>query len=170
MIYFARIGAAGPIKIGKTIDLGARLEAHARDYGMALTVLAVIDGGVDLEYQVHRRFAHLSLNSDRMRGRVELFAAGADLLEFIAGLDSFGSHGVPYETEGDSSMSNERMKHFRLPEDLRKRLDAESERTGAPATEIIRRALARYLSEREERHRKNPDPTASLYKRNSHDE
>jgi predicted DNA-binding protein len=39
--------------------------------------------------------------------------------------------------------------HFPLPSDLRRRLEAESDRTGAPLAEVARRALDTYLKSRE---------------------
>lgn len=43
--------------------------------------------------------------------------------------------------------------HLTVPDDLRERLRAESERTGAPVTEIMRRAAREYLDKRERKPR-----------------
>jgi hypothetical protein len=56
MVYFARIGEDGPIKIGKSVHLPARMKQHGDYYGAPLIVLGVVDGGIDIEREisVHR--------------------------------------------------------------------------------------------------------------------
>lgn len=75
MIYFVRRPDGGPIKIGTTVRLSSRIKQLRDEYG-DLIVLAVLDGGRDVEQALHDRFAHL--------GRAgEWFEPGDDLLAFI---------------------------------------------------------------------------------------
>jgi predicted DNA-binding protein len=50
--------------------------------------------------------------------------------------------------------------NFIIPPDLDTRLKAESERTGAPMSEIIRRAVRDYLEESDKRRRRRATRTA----------
>jgi hypothetical protein len=76
--YFIRQGTDGPIKIGKTTDLGHRFNRLQVGSAVKLNVLRVLLG--DHERALHERFAHL-----RMHG--EWFEPGTDLVEFIAQCD-----------------------------------------------------------------------------------
>jgi metal-responsive CopG/Arc/MetJ family transcriptional regulator len=49
-----------------------------------------------------------------------------------------------------------RMTSYTMPEDLIERLDAEHRRSGAPKSEIVRRALDGYLARREHTITTNP--------------
>jgi Meiotically up-regulated gene 113 len=87
MIYFARL-QTGEIKIGTTVWLPARLAMHDMEgrYGRNLIVIAVKEGGRDVEKQLHRKFAHLSINVRHCRtyGPVEVFRPEKELLSYIA--------------------------------------------------------------------------------------
>jgi hypothetical protein len=78
-VYFVQAGADGPIKIGFSRALSARIKKMRADCPYELTLLAHIDGGQDVEQDLHERFAHL-----RLRG--EWFSPGPDLLEYIEAL------------------------------------------------------------------------------------
>jgi hypothetical protein len=84
MIYFARVGTDGPIKIGKADDLPRRIKQHGDRYGAPLHVLGIVDGGEDVERMMHGKFDHLRLNYNSHLGAVELFEPEQELLDFIA--------------------------------------------------------------------------------------
>lgn len=83
MIYFAKAEQdteqlkAGMIKIGTSIRLSERLKQLPREYGTDVALVAITDGGVDTEGELHRRFDHF-----RVIG--EWFLPDEDLMEFIA--------------------------------------------------------------------------------------
>ena len=77
MIYFAQPSPGGFIKIGTTRCLTDRLAGLKSEYGILLTILAVVDGGHPEEASLHSRFSHL-------RSEGEWFHPGDDLLEFIS--------------------------------------------------------------------------------------
>lgn len=86
MIYFARVGEDGPIKIGFSDNVFARLSWLGSYFGERLRLLLVVPGDRHIERVMHERFAHLRLGSSRPRpkGRKpELFRAGDDLEHFI---------------------------------------------------------------------------------------
>lgn len=76
MIYFIQARDGGPIKIGTTIRLATRLKELAKDSGVELRVLAVVEGNRDVEQSFHARFSHL-------RAVGEWFEPGDDLIGFI---------------------------------------------------------------------------------------
>jgi len=77
MIYFLQPIDGGPVKIGHSADVEARLRQLEAHYGRPLALLAVREGGRDEEQAVHERFAHLRL------GRTEQFRPARELMEFI---------------------------------------------------------------------------------------
>lgn len=77
MIYFARIGEDGPIKIGTTIHVRTRMRELENKHGVPLDLLAVRDGGRKAERQHHVKFSHLRI------GLTEEFEPADDLLEYI---------------------------------------------------------------------------------------
>lgn len=75
-VYF--IGASsGPVKIGVTRDIHARLKKLQTAYPKRLQVLALIKGGKELEAMIHQRFA------DRRRFG-EWFARNPEMTALIA--------------------------------------------------------------------------------------
>lgn len=78
MIYFAQPVAGGPVKIGYSADVEARLRQLEGYYGRPLALLATMDGGRDEERAVHQQFAHLRLPGER-----EQFRPVPELLAFI---------------------------------------------------------------------------------------
>ncbi|OYW50764.1 MAG: hypothetical protein B7Y36_18670 [Novosphingobium sp. 28-62-57] len=66
-VYF--IGAnKGPIKIGTTVNLPARLKKLQTGSAMRLRVLACIEGTAELEAAYHARFADLRVNGEWFQG------------------------------------------------------------------------------------------------------
>ena len=76
MIYFAQL-PNGAIKIGKADDVKTRLDQLRAHYGADLAVLCIMDGGREVERELHERFRHLRF------GRTEQFRPTAGLLSFI---------------------------------------------------------------------------------------
>jgi hypothetical protein len=74
-VYFVQADD-GPIKIGYSRNVRARLAALQVNTHLSLRLLGSMPGGEILEAQLHARFSE-----DRIRG--EWFAASTDLLGFI---------------------------------------------------------------------------------------
>jgi hypothetical protein len=84
MIYFAQPPEGGPIKIGFSANVEARIRQLEAHYGRSLAVLATMDGGRETEREIHERFAHIQLKGPGSRGnRLEQFKPTADLMAFI---------------------------------------------------------------------------------------
>jgi len=76
-IYFIQCGDDGPVKIGVTINLPARLRDLQAANPYELKVLTVIeDGGQKQERELHDRFKHLEI-------RREWFKPDKELLSFV---------------------------------------------------------------------------------------
>lgn len=90
MIYFIRPVGGGNIKIGTTIRLSQRLKELTKDVGQALEVLAVVEGGLSAERQLHEQFAHLRVTQ-------EWFEPGDDLTGFIV------SEATPWDGEDEEA-------------------------------------------------------------------
>jgi hypothetical protein len=116
VIYFARVGDDGPIKIGRTVDLKARMSQHHYDYGIALRVLGVMPGADIEERAIHRRFSKWRLNHWPTAGRVELFEAVAEILDFIASecVDPGCIHETPQRKNVPVRLSDEAIKWARI--------------------------------------------------------
>lgn len=74
--YIIRAGEHGPVKIGRTDDVHARLADLQASHHELLVLLRVIDTPFDAEPILHRRFSHL-----RLRG--EWFSFDEEMLTFI---------------------------------------------------------------------------------------
>lgn len=81
-VYFIR-AENGPIKIGISGIPAARLQSLQTASPVALALMAsyASDNARAVEQMLHRRFAHLRLHG-------EWFAAGEDLLQFVASIDA----------------------------------------------------------------------------------
>jgi hypothetical protein len=77
MIYFLQPVDGGPVKIGTTENLDARVKQLEAHYGCPLALLGTMPGGREEERSVHERFGHLRF------GRTEQFQPAADLMAFI---------------------------------------------------------------------------------------
>ena len=80
MIYFVQHGEGGAIKIGTARNVRARIDAIQTSAPVRLRLLAVIDGGVREERELHDRF-----RKDRIHG--EWFHPSPPLIEHIAGIE-----------------------------------------------------------------------------------
>lgn len=77
-VYFIQIGTSGPIKIGFTaIGVERRLASLQTSHPEPLRVLAAINGGRDVEADLHNRFARFRLNG-------EWFEPHPDIIQFLA--------------------------------------------------------------------------------------
>jgi hypothetical protein len=77
MIYFLQPTDGGPIKIGFSDNVDARVRQLEWHYGRPLALLGTMEGGREEETEIHSRFAHLRL------GRTEQFRPASELLAFI---------------------------------------------------------------------------------------
>lgn len=84
MIYFAQDLDGGPIKIGFSTDVTARIHQLELSYNRPLALLATMPGDMAREAEIHHRFAHLRLEGRGRRGcHPEQFRPAADLMAFI---------------------------------------------------------------------------------------
>jgi hypothetical protein len=67
----------GPVKIGFSDCVERRQAELEATYGQPLAVLAVLEGGLETEREIHGRFSHLRL------GKTEQFRPASDLMVFI---------------------------------------------------------------------------------------
>lgn len=77
MIYFVQPIDGGPVKIGYSANVPVRVRQLELHYNCPLAVLAVIDGDLEDEAELHERFGHLRF------GRTEQFQPAVDLMAFI---------------------------------------------------------------------------------------
>lgn len=75
-VYFLQSGQDGPIKIGYTTDIQKRIKALQTAHPFPLKLLLVINGNVDDESKLHKKF-----NSLRFCG--EWFSPDEKLLQYI---------------------------------------------------------------------------------------
>jgi len=75
-VYFLQSGQDGPIKIGYTTDIQKRIKALQTAHPFPLKLLLVINGNVDDESKLHKKF-----NSLRLCG--EWFSPDEKLLQYI---------------------------------------------------------------------------------------
>lgn len=64
MIYFIRKGKRGPVKIGYSKDVAARLVNLKISHGKSLRVVRVVAGGYPEEREMHTRYAHLRIRGE----------------------------------------------------------------------------------------------------------
>lgn len=76
-IYFIRAGTNGPVKIGFSENVPMRLVKMQADNHERLTVLGIMPGDRQVEFEVQAQFSHLLLQG-------EWFAWARDLSRFIA--------------------------------------------------------------------------------------
>lgn len=140
MIYFAQaVDGGGPIKIGTSEDIPARIKQLEATYRRPLAVLATMPGGREEERAIHERFSSLRF------GKTEQFRPDPELLAFI-GRPLFVS-ALPVvevmETHGLVTLLNLKGS----PAD-RAMLQQLSRLTGVPVSEIARRGLAMWARSR----------------------
>lgn len=80
VVYFVQAGDEnGPVKIGHTRDLKARMSALANASAVPLVLLGTIQGGRQLEMALHRGFAHLRLEGEWFQAEDDLFHMIAEM-------------------------------------------------------------------------------------------
>jgi hypothetical protein len=77
-VYFIQ-AESGPVKIGIALDPKQRLAGLQISHFERLTLLAAAPGGIRLETQLHRRFAHLQIRGEWFRFTPEIEAEIARL-------------------------------------------------------------------------------------------
>ncbi|MGL4444243.1 MAG: GIY-YIG nuclease family protein [Alsobacter sp.] len=93
--YFVRLGDDGPIKIGKTLDVDARVAKLQTSAPAPLKILAVADSNIETD--CHRRFSDL-------RRHHEWFDPSEELLSFIAGVAKNDSRIIRESFANDSRL------------------------------------------------------------------
>ena len=78
-VYFIQAGENGPVKIGFSAKPSLRFNKVAADNPEVIRVLGIMDGGKDVEREIHDRFA-----AHRQRG--EWFAPDAGIVAFASTL------------------------------------------------------------------------------------
>lgn len=75
MIYFARSGADGPVKIGTSTSVDGRLKSMQTGHAAKLNLIATMDGGAEVESMLHKRFKHLHVHGEwfKYEGRLKSF-------------------------------------------------------------------------------------------------
>lgn len=76
LVYFAKAGDSGAVKIGTTNDIDSRFKALQCGNAAELQLLATVPGDSSLEHTIHKQ-----LSAHRLRG--EWFRDGADLRQLI---------------------------------------------------------------------------------------
>lgn len=73
-IYFIRAGEDGPVKIGTTEDLAARMRDLQVGNHEELRLVRTIEGGAGHEQFLHRRFGHLRIRGEWFRWHDDMLA------------------------------------------------------------------------------------------------
>jgi hypothetical protein len=79
-VYFLECKGANAIKIGRSVDPRARLEALQAGCPLPLHFIVKVRGGTEEEGMLHRRFGHLRIHG-------EWFRAEGDLVDYVLGLE-----------------------------------------------------------------------------------
>jgi hypothetical protein len=77
MVYFVQPIDGGPVKVGYSDDVAARVRQLEFRYGRPFVLLGTLPGGREEEKSIHDQFSHLRI------GRTEQFRPASDLMEFI---------------------------------------------------------------------------------------
>lgn len=136
-VYFVQAADGGPIKIGTSVDVRARLKQLELAYKRPLAMLAEMPGGREEEGAIHERFSHLRI------GRTEQFRPGPDLLEFIGRPLFAGGDVEPMKCHVQPTVLN--VKGSRAEKEYLQRL---SKVTGVSLAEMTRRAVATWAESR----------------------
>jgi hypothetical protein len=93
VLYFVQPAGGGPIKIGTTGNLEARLQQFNAIFGVEWSVLGTMPGGRPEKRAIHRRFWHLALGCEQFRparelleflGKPQLVGANPEAVEVIS--------------------------------------------------------------------------------------
>jgi hypothetical protein len=136
LIYFAQPIDGGPVKIGCSDDVPARVRQLEAHYGKPLAVLATMEGGYEEEQSIHARFDHLRF------GRTEQFRPGADLMAFIGRPLLVGAN--PDAVEAMEPKGQVSVIHLQGPTEEKDWLTLANKKTHLPKATIVRLALAEW--------------------------
>lgn len=134
MIYFVQPLDGGPVKIGFTDNLPARLKQLEHHYQTPLAVLATMDGDRARETEIHDQFSHLRF------GDSEQFRPAPELMEFIGRPLLVGPN--PDAVEAMEPRALVPIVNLKGNEAERDWLRALVRKTGVPASTIVRRGIA----------------------------
>lgn len=141
MIYFAQGVGGGPVKIGYSEDVDARLCQLESHYGQPLALLATMPGDFETEAEIHKRFAHLRFARSGRRGvNPEQFRPAADLMAFIGRPLLVAAN--PDATEAMAAVATRSVINLKGSEEYQGWLSEVSSKTHIPATVIVRLGLA----------------------------
>ena len=100
-VYFMRLGEAGPIKIGHSVNIKERLAVIQVNNPYLITLLAVVDGGFSKERELHKLF-----KDHKIYG--EWFYPHTDILNYINNLPYLGwiSEDLRYHVKKGSEHAN----------------------------------------------------------------
>jgi hypothetical protein len=93
VLYFVQPAGGGPIKIGTTGNLEARLQRLNAIFGVEWSLLGTMPGGWPEKRAIHRRFWHLALGCEQFRparelleflGKPQLVGANPEAVEVIS--------------------------------------------------------------------------------------
>ena len=147
MIYFAQAEVGGPIKIGYSADVEARLKELEGHYGQRLNLLKTLPGDRAEERRIHKHFAKHRL------GKTEQFQPVAEIMQFVGLPLLVGADPQAVEAM-EISPTRAKMSAFRLPLETLDFIDAiamnvEAETGIAPnKTQIISLAVRELAARR----------------------
>ena len=100
-VYFMRLGEAGPIKIGHSVNIKERLAVIQVNNPYLITLLTVVDGGFSKERELHKLF-----KDHKIYG--EWFYPHTDILNYINNLPYLGwiSEDLRYHVKKGSEHAN----------------------------------------------------------------
>jgi hypothetical protein len=148
LIYFAQAVEGGPVKIGFSTNVEARVRQLEKHYGRQLAVLATLPGGLEEEAAIHERFDHLRLKRKNDRGRhPEQFRPAADLMVFIERPLLVGANADAVEAMDVERISLLRnILVLRGTEEWKVWLDGLATANSAPLTVTVEQALKEYAN------------------------
>jgi hypothetical protein len=141
LIYFAQPVAGGPIKIGCSGNVEARLGQLEAHYGCRLSLLATMPGDRRTEAEIHARFAHLRF------GRTEQFRPEADLMAFIGRPLLVGANPDAVEAMAGRTVGRRTVLTIKGTDEWKAWLDALADHLRTPASTIVDHSLVRYAKE-----------------------
>jgi hypothetical protein len=133
-VYFAQSPLGGPVKIGASKDVDARLRQLEAHYGCPLALLATMPGGRAEERAVHERFAGLRL------GRTEQFRPAPALMEFIGRPLLVGANPDAVAAMGGGGPATNQAR-IELPVEEFDRLRKAARRRGLSVSAFLRQAV-----------------------------
>jgi hypothetical protein len=136
-VYVAQAVDGGPLKIGCSANVPARLKQLEATYGQPLALLATLPGGRDEERAIHERFAAHRL------GKTEQFRPVAEIMAFI-GRPLLVSPDPDVVEVMDTVDERHAVIHLKGSAEYIAWLDEVNQQTHIPKAALVRLALAEY--------------------------